>query len=68
MSDTMHGDHRSGLLIGLACGAAVGVAAGLLLAPRPGARMRAQVGDTASRVGRKARDSYESASHVVSDL
>ncbi|MGE0702672.1 MAG: YtxH domain-containing protein [Vicinamibacterales bacterium] len=57
-----------GFLMGLVCGAAVGAAAGLLFAPRPGAGMRAQVGDTASRVGKRARDTYERASNVVSDV
>ncbi len=57
-----------GFLLGLMCGAAVGAAAGLLFAPRNGAGMRAQVGDTASRVGTRARDAYERASSAVSDM
>ncbi len=70
MQDSYSNDSNGGggFFMGLICGAAVGAAAGLLFAPRPGAGMRAQVGDTASRVGQRARDTYERASSAVSDI
>jgi len=61
-------ERGSGFLMGLLCGAAVGAAAGLLFAPRTGAGMRAQVSDTASKVGQRAKDTYQRASGAVSDL
>ena len=61
-------ERGGGFFIGLLCGAAVGAAAGLLFAPRTGEGMRAQVSDTASKVGQKAKDTYQRASGAVSDL
>jgi gas vesicle protein len=58
----------AGFLMGLLCGAAVGAIAGLLFAPRSGAGMRAQVGETASKVGQRAKDTYQRASSAVSDM
>lgn len=69
MQHTMHDEHgNGGFLMGLICGAAVGAAAGLLFAPRSGAGLRAQVGDTASKVGQRAKDTYQKASSAVSDM
>ena len=54
----------TGLLIGVAMGAAVG----LLLAPAPGAELRGQVKGSAARLGRRAAEAYDGASHAVSDV
>ena len=50
---------------GLACGVVVGVAAGLLLAPRRGSELRDQIADTMNQAGRRARESYDRASESV---
>ena len=58
-------DHGGGFVTGLLCGAAVGAAIGLLLAPRSGAEMRRTLADSAERLREKGRDTYASASEVV---
>ncbi len=69
MQRTMHDEHGgTGFLMGLIWGAAIGAAVGLLFAPRPGADVRARVGDTASRMGRRAKDTYDRASNAVSEM
>jgi gas vesicle protein len=61
-SNTSSSDHGGGFVTGLLCGAAVGAAIGLLLAPRPGAEMRRTLADSAERLG---RETYDAASEVV---
>jgi gas vesicle protein len=60
---------RSGneFMIGLLCGAAVGAAVGLLLAPKTGAELRSQLADTAERFRRGASDTYDRASQTMKD-
>jgi gas vesicle protein len=54
-------------LMGLVCGAAVGAAVGLLLAPKTGAQMRQQLADSTDRLRKRATDGYATAVHSVSD-
>jgi gas vesicle protein len=54
--------------IGLICGAAVGAAVGLLLAPKTGAEMRQTIAESADRFRRKASDTYSEASGAVNNL
>jgi gas vesicle protein len=65
----------SGFAIGMLCGAAVGAAVALLIAPRAGAELRGQVSDSANRLGQRARDTYgrvketyDRASETVSEV
>jgi gas vesicle protein len=58
----------SSFLIGLLCGAAVGAAVGLLLAPSSGADFRGQINDSAQRLRRKAGEGYDRAASTVDDL
>ena len=55
-------------VVGLLCGAAVGAAAGLLLAPKTGPEMRRQVADSAEEWRRKATEAYDSASSSINDM
>lgn len=55
-------------LYGLICGALIGAAAGLLLAPRAGAALRHDMTDSARRLRRKAGELYDEASQVVGDV
>jgi len=55
-------------MLGVLCGAAVGAAVGLLLAPRAGSELRTQLADSAERFSKKAADTYSRASDVVNDL
>ena len=59
---------RSSGLTGLLVGLAVGAAAGLLLAPSPGAALRSQVRSSAQRVGRRAAEAYDGVSRAVGDV
>lgn len=54
-------------LSGLLFGAVVGVAAGLLFAPKSGVEIRGEVARSAKQVRRKAEDTYEHASSFVHD-
>jgi gas vesicle protein len=53
---------------GLICGVVLGAAAGMLLAPRPGAELRHDMTDSARRLRRKAGELYGEASQVVGDV
>jgi gas vesicle protein len=55
-------------VVGLLCGAAVGAAAGLLLAPKTGSEMRRQVAHSADEWRRKATEAYDNASSSVNDM
>jgi gas vesicle protein len=55
-------------VVGLLCGAAVGAAAGLLFAPKRGAALRKDLAKSANDVTRRARQLYDGAAEVVSDL
>jgi gas vesicle protein len=54
--------------IGLLCGAAVGAAIGLLLAPKTGAEMRHTLAESAERFRRRATETYNDASEKVGDM
>jgi gas vesicle protein len=62
----------NGFLMGVVCGAAVGAAVGLLLAPKAGAELRHQLYDASGRLRRRAAEGYnaaaETVSHVVDDV
>ena len=58
-------DSGSSFMTGLICGAAVGAAIGLLLAPRSGAEMRRTLSDSAGRLRDKGREAYDAASDAV---
>jgi gas vesicle protein len=61
-------EHSRLFMYGLLCGAVLGAAAGLLLAPRAGAELRHEMTDSARRLRRKAGEMYDEASHVVGDV
>ena len=61
----MSSDHGGGFVTGLLCGAALGAAIGLLLAPRSGAEMRRTLADSAERLREKGRDAYDAASEAA---
>lgn len=65
---TQGGSLGHGFVIGLLCGAAVGAAIGLLLAPKSGAEMRQTLMDSAGRFRRRAEETYSEASTAVNDL
>jgi gas vesicle protein len=53
-------------VVGMALGALVGAAVGLMLARKPGAEFRRDVAHTASRLGRQASAAYTDAATAVS--
>jgi gas vesicle protein len=57
-----------GFVVGLLCGAAVGAAVGLLFAPKRGAALRKGLAKSANDVTRRAKELYDDAADVVSDL
>jgi gas vesicle protein len=54
--------------MGLICGAALGAAAGLLLAPKPGVELRRQLAQTTERMRRRAASTVSQAADVVDDV
>jgi gas vesicle protein len=58
----------AGFTMGLLCGAAAGIAVGLLFAPKAGAELRGQVAETADRLRRKAGRKLDDVSGSVNDL
>jgi gas vesicle protein len=58
---------RVRVAVGVLSGAALGAAAGLLLAPRSGAALRRDLRRSANRVGRRAIRLYEDAGDTVKD-
>jgi gas vesicle protein len=58
----------SNFMMGVLCGAAIGAAVGLLLAPKAGAELRSQLYDQSSRLRRKAMDGYNAAAETVSNV
>ena len=56
-----------GFVAGLFAGATAGFAAGILMAPRPGAESRAMAADAMNDAWDSAVDSYERGSRVVND-
>ena len=58
----------SHFLVGVAVGAVIGTAVGLLFARKPGVELRREVADTATKLGRKASAAYDEATNVVTDV
>ena len=58
----------SNFMMGVICGAAVGAAVGLLLAPKAGAELRQQLYDSSSQLRRKAVDGYNAAAETVTNV
>lgn len=66
-TDTQAG--RAGtFLIGMLCGAAVGAAIGMMLAPKAGSELREQLWTSTEGLRHKASNAYEGASGVVNDV
>jgi gas vesicle protein len=62
----MYGNEsNSSFTIGLLCGAAIGAAVGLLLAPKSGAEMRSSLAGSATKLRNTFNDRYEQASGMV---
>jgi gas vesicle protein len=55
-------------VLGLVCGAAVGAALGLLLAPKSGVELRRDMTNSAQRLRRRAYDAYDGASKSMADV
>ena len=73
MQDTLEtteiANGRTGtFLIGMLCGAAVGAAVGLMLAPKAGSELRQQLWQSTEGLRQKASSAYEGASGVVTDV
>ncbi len=66
--DSHAGAPASHFLIGLLCGAAIGAAFGLLVAPKTGADMRRTLRDSTDKMRRRAGATYAGASEAVSHL
>jgi hypothetical protein len=58
--------HVGGLLLGLACGAVIGTAIGLLFAPAPGAKSRAWVAAQGRAAGRRV--AQQLSRHEATDI
>lgn len=68
-TDTMRTSNGgSSFAVGLICGAAVGAALGLLLAPKDGATTRRELAKSADRIKRRAMQMYDGAADTVGDL
>jgi gas vesicle protein len=66
--DEMTPSSGGGFTVGLLCGAALGAAVALLLAPKPGAELRRDVATTSDRLKRRAVQAYNGAIAPVDDL
>lgn len=58
-------DERSGFVLGLACGAILGVSLGMLFAPQPGAQSRTWIADRGRGVARRVRITGQEATDIV---
>jgi gas vesicle protein len=59
-------DHSShSFSVGLLCGAAIGAAVGLLLAPKSGAELRNTIAGSATRLRKTFNDRYDDAAGMV---
>jgi hypothetical protein len=67
-NDELSSGSSSAFFVGLACGAALGVAVALLLAPQAGTELRRQVADSADQLRRRANSLYNDASRRVGDV
>ena len=62
----MSGDTQT-FMMGLLCGAAVGAAVGLLLAPKSGHELRSMLSDSASKVSQRAGETYRKTKQRAQD-
>ncbi len=60
------GSGSGSFVLGMLCGAAVGAAVGLLLAPKSGSELREQICESTGRFRRSATDGYAAAVDTVS--
>ena len=58
-------ESNSSFTVGLLCGAAIGAAVGLLLAPKSGAELRTSLAGSAGKLRKTLNDGYQQASGVV---
>lgn len=58
----------AGFIIGLLTGTILGVGLGMLLAPKPGADLRGELGEQARTFGAKASERYQRASEAATGL
>jgi gas vesicle protein len=58
-------DQRSRFVLGLACGAILGVSLGMLFAPRSGAQSRTWIAERGRTVARRVRISRQEATDIV---
>jgi len=56
-----------GFVFGLLCGAALGAALGLMLAPKAGSELRRTLYDSTGDIRKKANDAYGQAAQTVND-
>jgi gas vesicle protein len=56
-----------GFLIGLLCGAALGAAIGLMLAPKAGSELRQTLYESTGDIRKKASNAYDQAAQTVND-
>jgi gas vesicle protein len=56
-----------GFVIGLLCGAALGAAIALMLAPKAGSELRQTLYDSTGDIRRKASNAYDQATQTVND-
>ena len=72
MRDTLQttdaGNQSGMFMIGMLCGAAMGAAIGLMLAPKAGSELRQQLWDGTEDLRQKASSAYKGASGVVNDV
>lgn len=59
------GNGGGGFMMGVVCGAAIGAAVGLLLAPKAGSELRQQLYESTGRLRRRAGDGYAEAADTV---
>lgn len=68
MNGTNGSNGGGSFLMGMLCGAAVGAALGLLLAPKPGAALRTDLMKGADDLSKRAKKMYDGASGTISTL
>lgn len=67
-SHDVHHSSMGGLGIGFIFGAMVGVAVGMLYAPRAGSETRAMISDKADEVKEKVEEAVDAVKHKVDDF
>jgi gas vesicle protein len=67
LSGQRHGAGAGSFAMGLICGAAVGAAVGLLLAPKSGVELRRQIATSTDRLRQRAATTVDRTAAVVDD-